>query len=139
MSTGLVGAVKTAALDAMDNAKLCDLRYGTVVSVSPLKVKVTNQFILPQSLLIVPQHLTNYKIECTISTPSESNSYETEKSVELKDEGDPISEHTHKLTITTSGGESRQSITVHNALRVGDKVVLLRKQGGQSYLILDRI
>lgn len=102
MSSGLVGAIKTAALEAVNNAQMCDLRYGTVTSVSPLKVKVTNQFVIPSSLLIVPQHLTDSKVDMIID------------------------------------GETK-TVTVKNALKIGDKVALLRKQGGQSYFILDRI
>ena len=102
MASGLVGAVKKAALDAIENAQMCDLRYGTVVSISPLKVKVTSQFTIPSSLLIVPKHLTNHKVSATIE------------------------------------GETK-TITLNCALKIGDKVALLRKQGGQSYFILDRI
>ena len=106
MSTGLVGAVKRAALDAMENAQLCDLRYGTVVDTSPLKVKVTSQFTIPSSLLIVPEHLTK-----------------------------------HTVSVTVDWGEvsGTKKMTINNALKVGDKVALVRKQGGQSYFILDRI
>ena len=84
MSTGLIKVIKQAALEAMDNRQMCDLRYGTVVSVSPLKVQINIQFTLPSSFLIVPKR--------------------------LKD-----------------------------TLVVGDKVALLREQGGQSYFILDII
>jgi hypothetical protein len=102
MASGLVGAVKQAALDAMENAQLCDLRYGKVVSTSPLKIQVTNQFIIPSSLLIVPEHLTNHKVSVTLDNET-------------------------------------KTMTIRGALKVGDKVALLRKQGGQSYFILDRI
>lgn len=102
MSTGLLEIIKTASKDMMDNAQLCDLRYGKVVSTSPLKVQITTQLTIPSSLLIVPQHLTNYKVSATIDGVI-------------------------------------KTITIKNALKTGDKVALLRKQGGQSYFILDRI
>jgi hypothetical protein len=102
MSTGLLDIIKRAAMDAVDNAQMCDLRYGKVVSINPLKVQVTNLFTVPEALLEVPQHLTNYTVTMTID------------------------------------GENT-TVTVRNALKTGDKVALLRKQGGQSYFILDRI
>lgn len=108
MSTGLIEIMKRASLDAMGNAQLCDLRYGTVVSTSPLKVQITNVMTIPSSLLVVPQHLTNYNVDCTISTTNDEQT-------------------------------SKSTVTFHNALKIGDKVALLRKQGGQSYFILDRI
>lgn len=139
MSTGLIEIMKRASLDAMNNAQMCDLRYGTVVSTSPLKVKITNLMTIPSSLLVVPQHLTDYKVDCTITHPSQSISSATEESAELVDEDAPISQHTHKFNITTDKQTSKSTVTIHNSLKLGDKVALLRKQGGQSYFILDRI
>lgn len=139
MSTGLIEIMKEAAMNAVNNAQMCDIRYGTVVSTSPLKVKITNLMTLPSSLLVVPKHLTDYKVECTITHPSQSISSATEKSAELVDEDEPISQHTHEFNITTDEQISRSTVTIHNGLKVGDKVALLRKQGGQSYFILDRI
>lgn len=106
MATGIVEVIKRASLDAVKNNQMCDLRLGTVVSTSPLKVQVTNQFTIPEKLLIVPQNLKDY-------------------SVRISEDGD------------TPTGE--KTITIHNALRLGDRVALLRKTGGQSYYILDRI
>ena len=139
MSTGLIEIMKRASLDAMGNAQMCDLRYGTVVSTSPLKVQITNVMTIPSSLLVVPQHLTNYKVECTITHPSLDISGTTEKSTELVNEEEPISQHTHSFTMTSDEKTSKSTVTIHNALKIGDKVALLRKQGGQSYFILDRI
>ena len=33
----------------------------------------------------------------------------------------------------------KEEITIHNALQVGDQVVLLKQKGGQKYLVLDRV
>lgn len=107
MSSGLLQIIKQTALDAVDNAQMCDLRFGTVVDTSPLRVKVTNQFTLPSSLLIVPEHLTNHTVNVVMHDDND-----TDKEYEMR---------------------------VNNALKVGDRVALLRKQGGQSYFILDRI
>lgn len=139
MSTGLGKLIKIAALDAMNNSQICDWKVGTVKSVSPLRVAITNQLVIPSSLLVVPEHLTDHSIECTISQQSQSTSGETEIAEGLDGESDAIINHTHKFNMTTQGGESLSTVTFHNALQIGDKVALLRKQGGQSYLILDRI
>ena len=115
MASGLIEIVKRAALDAMSNEQLCDLRYGTVVSTNPLRVQVTSQLTIPNSLLVIPKHLTDYVVNATIDWETES-----------------ADDHAH-------GVSGKKTITIHNALQVGDKVALLRKQGGQSYFILDRI
>ena len=66
MSSGILPIVKRAALDAINNSNPTDLRYGTVVSVNPLKVKITSQLTLPASLLVVPEHLTDYEVNVTM-------------------------------------------------------------------------
>ena len=33
---------------------------------------------------------------------------------------------------------AQKKIVIHNALKTGDKVILARIQGGQSYIILDK-
>ena len=124
MSTGLIDIMKRAALDATDNAQMCDLRYGKVVSTSPLKVQVTNLFTIPEALLVVPQHLTNYSVNVTVDWSTENKSGGSGESA--------FSSHNHKISGT-------KTMTINNALKVGDKVALIRKQGGQSYFILDRI
>ena len=152
MSTGLVKAIKQAAIDAVDNAQMCDLRYGTVVEVNPLKVQITNQFVLPSSLLIVPEHLTDYKVAVTVDWDTSSNGSHTHtfKGTTGNESGgsgeDSFASHSHGYSgTTTDRGDhtheivGKKTMTIHNALKVGDKVALLRKQGGQSYFILDRI
>jgi hypothetical protein len=115
MATGLLDIMKRASIDAEENAKPADLRVGTVTSTSPLAVQITNQFVLPDSMLIVPESLTDHEVEVTVDWSTESA------------EG-----HKHSVT-------GKKTMIIHGALKTGDKVALLRKRGGQSYLILDRV
>lgn len=124
MATGLIDIMKRASIDATENSQPCDLRIGTVVSTSPLKIRVTQQLVLPESLLIVPQHLTDYRMDVTVDWSTE---HESGGSLDAAFES-----HAHKI-------KGKKSVLIHGALKSGDKVALLRKQGGQSYYILDRI
>lgn len=119
MASGLVDVMKRASIDAMENAQMTDLRYGKVTSEKPLKVYVTNLFTIPESMLVVPEHLTDYEIEIT----TDGYGWVTEE------------EQSHKHDIK----QKKRKLKIHGALKVGDKVALLRKQGGQSYFILDRL
>ena len=132
MASGLVEVIKRASMDAMENNQMSDLRYGTVVSISPLKVQITNAFTLPASLLVVPEKLTDYTVKVSMDWVTESvgdHSHSCPEGGTSSNGG-----HNHKVTSSES-----KTITIHNALKVGDKVALLRKTGGQSYYILDRI
>jgi hypothetical protein len=128
MATGLIDVMKRASMEAVANAQMCDLRYGKVTSVDPLEVYVTNLFTLPEELLVVPEHLTDYEIKVT----TDGYNWTTEdKSGGAGDAS--FSSHNHEIK------EIERTLKVHGALKVDDKVVLLRKQGGQSYFILDRL
>lgn len=94
-----------------------DVMSGTVIAASPLKIKVEQRFDIDSAQLIVPERLTDYKVSVTFDG-------ETEKA--------GTTEHFHKY-----GGEV--TMTVRNALESGDKVALIRQQGGQKFLIIDRV
>lgn len=129
MSSGLVDIMKRAALEAVDTNKPCDLKYGTVISKTPLKVRITNQFIIPESMLIVPEYLTDYEIEVTIAPE-----YGWETIAKSGGSAEASFEsHTHDIYHT------KKKIKIHGALKVGDKVALLRQAGGQHFFILDRL
>lgn len=133
MSRSLVGGIKRAALELNQNEKLCDLSYGTVVSVAPLRVQVTNLLTIPTALLVVPKHLTDYEVEVTLDWVTETDTHSHDTSNSDGEECDVKSNtHSHKVL-------GRKKMIIHNGLKVGDKVALLRKQGGQSYFIIDRI
>lgn len=145
MPSGLIEIMKRAALDATDNAQMCDLRYGTVVSINPLKVQVTNQFTIPSALLVVPKHLTDHAVTVSFD-------WETDKvfdhTHDYRGDTQETDGHTHSYSSSVDGAgahshtlvsKANRTMTIHNALKIGDKVALLRKQGGQSYFILDRI
>lgn len=125
MASGLIDIMKRAAIDANEASQPTDLRFGTVISVSPMKVQVTNQMVIPESLLIVPSQLTDYTVEVTVN-------WQTENTGKSGNTDEAFSSHSHGIT-------GKKTLTIHNALKVGDKVVLIRKQGGQAFYILDKI
>lgn len=124
MGRTLSGGMKLAAQQMMDNTKMSDIQYGTVVSTSPLQVKITETLTLPAASLVVPQNLTDYEVDVTVDWITDNKSGGSGDSA--------FSSHNHSITGT-------RKLKVHNALKIGDKVALVRKTGGQSYFILDRI
>lgn len=44
----------------------------------------------------------------------------------------------YSVEISTEEEPERKKITIHNGLKTGDDVILLKKKGGQKYLILDK-
>lgn len=133
----LVQTIKQAALEAVEAANPVQLAYGTVVSASPLKVQVGDKQTLPAKALIIPKSLTTRKVELTVSWATDAgsgldtqHSHTAQGTATSTDGFDPS--HTHRMA-------GRLTATLHAGFSVGDKVLLLRMQGGQKYMILDKV
>lgn len=143
----LVKTMKKAALDAMEAAKPVAVYFGEVQSVSPLKINVEQKMILGEAQLILSRNVTDFKTKVTVDWETESSltTHSHTLSGNTGDGGDPT--HNHSLSGDT-GSKSlahihamtgKKEITVHNSLVVGDKVILVRQQEGQKFVVLDRI
>ncbi|MBR5582987.1 MAG: DUF2577 domain-containing protein [Lachnospiraceae bacterium] len=50
-----------------------------------------------------------------------------------------VTDYKINMTANWSYETGKKEITVHNALKIGDEVILIKQQGGQKYLVLDRV
>lgn len=113
----LVRAVKKASTDANDAGYPVNVMTGSVTSTNPLSVKVEQRFEIGRNQLIVPEYLTDHKVKISMGGDTEMD-------------GEP--EHAHGL-----GG--KREMTIYNGLKSGDQVMLVRQQGGQKFLVIDRV
>lgn len=105
-------------------SKLSDISYGTVTSESPLEIMTDQKVPLYASQLSLTRQVTDYEIDVEVSTETEKTSGGS---------GDEAySAHDHKI-------KGVKKIRIKNALKVGDRVVLIRLQGAQERVVLDRI
>ncbi|HFL2491481.1 TPA: DUF2577 domain-containing protein [Clostridioides difficile] len=86
MSQDLLQIIKKAAMDAVETSNPIQIAFGTIESISPLRVKIEQKLSIGEIFLIQTETFKRY----------------TDK-------------------------------------KIGDKLVLIRMQGGQQYLILDRM
>ena len=124
----LVETLKRAAVEAMEAKKPVNVYFGEVVSAAPLKINVEQKMMLGEKQLILSRNVTNFKT--SISAGNIKNYYYTGST---EDSGTaPVSpSHVHAV--------GKIEVTVHNGLVVGDEVILIRQQGGQKFIVLDRI
>ena len=120
----LVIAMKQAAVDAINTSQPSDFCFGTVVGVSPLKILVEQKMTLGTAQLILTRNVTDYKIPITVNWESETKSGGSGDS--------SFASHTHSVS-------GQKELTIHNALKLEDEVILLKQKGGQKYLVLDRM
>lgn len=121
-----VEMLKRAAIRAVEAQKPVEFCFGEVKSISPLKILVEQKIPLGESQLILCRNVTEHKIHISVENVQDFF-YEGE------------SQSSMKLDPTRFRAIKRMPVTVHNGLVVGDNVILFRQQGGQKYLVVDRI
>ncbi len=137
----LVKAMKKAARDEREASKPVNVFFGEVVSTSPLKINVEQKMVLGEAQLVLSRNVTDYTMAVTTDWVTESG----------------LGIHSHTISGTDGGGDEiflttggsnlihghsiagKKNITVHNGLSAGDEVILVRQQGGQKYVVIDRI
>lgn len=121
----LLNLIKKASTEAVEAEKPVNVCFGKVTSSSPLKILVDQKITLGKAQLVLTRNVTDFKIDVTL------HDWKTED--KGGGSGDPAFE-THKHDIV-----GKKQMTLHHALKNGEEVVLLRMQGGQKYLVLDRV
>lgn len=128
----LVRLVKQAAVDAVLAQTPVGVCYGTVVSAAPLKIQVDQKQVLGTAQLILTDAVRDYTVSMTVDHRTE------------------VVSHGHAVTDTYTGGGSaipmehdhpyrgQKEFLIHNALKTGENVILLRCDGGQKYIVLGR-
>ena len=128
----LVRAVKRAAIDAVKADGPMGVCFGTVTAASPLEITTDQKLVLKEAQLILTNAVRDYTVEMTVDHVTE------------------VISHGHQVVDTYTGGGSatpvdhshpykgRKSFQVHLGLKAGEKVTMLRCDGGQKYIVLDR-
>ena len=108
----MLNAIRKAALTAMETTAPVAVLMGTVTKADPLEVNIDQRFTIDADFLLVPESLT--KLELDLS-------------------------HAHSAPGGATGPSLTEPVVIRPGLKPGDRVVLLRVQGGQKYLILDKV
>lgn len=148
MSVKLVRVIKELVRDSIDISKFSDITYGEVVGVDPLQIKLNDKITLEIENLILTNAVKDHEIDVTVSWNTEEFDVDPNggHSHDFIDKGmfnitspaktNPatIGKPNHKHEI-----KDKKKMIVHNKLKVGEKVVLIKAYGGQSYVVLDRL
>lgn len=123
--------LKKAAVEAVGATKPVEICFGVVVKASPIKIQIDQKMILGEAQLVFCRNVTDYKVDIFGGNTQDfyySDSAQTDESAATS----PVNpSHVHAI--------GKTQITVHNGLGVGERVILLRQQGGQKYIVVGRI
>ena len=122
----LLNAIMNAAKKEQGNCVFSDIGFGNVVGINPLEIQLEQKLKITEKFICVAQHLTDYEIECEITT-DEIDGFFT----------DDVHEGQHQVQVRP--GTQKGKIMLLNALKIGNKVLVARFSGGQLYAVIDRV
>jgi hypothetical protein len=130
--------MKKAAVEAVAASNPCSILFGKVISVSPLKILVEQRLTLDESYLVLTSLVRDFEIDMTMNHFTDEDAFlDTEHNHSFSGTGSVQNasfDSTHKHAIT-----GRKTFQVHLGLAVGEAVMLMAVQGGQKYIVLDRV
>ncbi len=115
----MLETVKRAAVEAVNASSPMSITTGEVTSVDPLKIKLEQKITLEEKYLALTSTVSDYEVEVTLDHATEETTLGSQS-------------HLHAV-------KGKKTITIHQGLKVGESVLLLVKQGGQKYIVLDRV
>ena len=163
MSSSLVEVIKKMAVGANDANAPTSVLFGTVTSVEPLEITVDQKLKLTERFLMITKNVKDYKVDVTMDWNTEntsldanhSHSTEVDSNISVSSDISP-NDNNQKITNDVTGEVSvsvkqkdidlthkhsikgTKSITVHNALKINDNVILIQQQGGINFVVLDK-
>lgn len=114
----LVRLIKKAASDVIEASYPFAMKIGEVVSTNPLKISINQKITVPASQLLLTNAVRDHTI---VLTKEDDGADDAEESEDAAEES------------------SDKTYTAHCALSAGEKVLLLRCDGGQQFIVLDRL
>lgn len=125
LERNLLSLIKQAATEANEAGKPVKIVFGEVTAIKPLQIMVEQKLPLSEGFLVLTEAVKDHEHEITVID------WQTENA--SGGSGDAAyAAHNHPIT-------GRKRIILHNALKVGEHVLLLAMQGGQKYVVVDRL
>ncbi len=125
MKPDLISIIKAAAQEAVEASKPVKVMFGEVKTVKPLMIMVDQKLPLTEEFLTLTEAVKDHEHEITVIDWATENA--------SGGGGDAaFAAHPHQIV-------GRKKIIIHNALQVGEKVLLLAMQGGQKFIVVDRV
>lgn len=125
--------VKGTAKGVVDNSEPSVLVFGTVETITPLTIRIDAQTVLQEKELILTHLVRDYEVDIEVSHRTVNDDILNT----LHDHpGIPQnsfdSHHYHAYM-------GRKKIKIYQGLLIGEGVVMIKEQGGQRHIVLDRL
>lgn len=138
MANPLLEIIKQASVEAVQAGNPVKVVFGTVISESPLQIMIDQKIILTEEFLILCRNVTDYNLDMTVDHITEdADPNQTDKmsgGAYYPSFSAHLHKHSHKHPY-----KGRKTFLVHRKLLVGEEVLLLAMQGGQKFVVVDKI
>ncbi len=119
----LAELIKKGAVGVHHASAPAQVLFGIVTKTNPLEITTEQKLKLSKEFLVLCREVTDYEVEMTVDHLTENQGGGSGEA--------SFSAHHHAY-------KGRKKFIVHKALKMGEEVVLIRQQGGQEYLVIDR-
>ena len=150
MGSSLSEIIKRMAVGANDASAPTSVLFGIVTSINPLVITVEQKLKLTKEFLVLTKNVKDYTVDVTIDWNTETKILNGNHNHGIAGNIQVDSVSTEQITNTMEvmqknidlthehGIKGRKQITIHNALKVGDAVILIQQQGGNNFIVLDK-
>lgn len=133
LSNELLNTLKTIAMQVNQDSKPAGVIIGTVTAIDPLQIQINQSLIIDQDFLILTHNVVDHYVDISVSHYTVNDAFlDTTHAHPHAGVNSFDSHHKHAY-------QGKKKIMLHYALKVGEKVLLLQDQGGQKFIVLDRI
>ena len=109
------------------DSEYSDVVYGRVISTAPLKVQISNSMIIDDNFIVLGKHIGSFSMSGSLTTSDTFFKVVTPSLARTVAEKPKIEKTTKPATFTFD-----------NSLKVGDKVTMIRADGGQQFYLFER-
>lgn len=117
--------IKNLSVAAVGASNPVNITIGLVTSINPLVITPDQMMPLPAEAFMLTSAVIDHEVDATVN-------WQTESTSSSGSNYDAFSSHSHSVRGT-------KTIKINNSLKVGDIVILLRQQGGQKFIVLDKV
>ena len=131
--TDWLGVMKSVAGNVQKNSELVNLVFGKVETIEPLTIRVDAQTLLIEKELILTHLVRDYEVDIEVSHQTVNddilNTLHNHPGVP---DNSFDSHHYHAY-------QGRKKIKIYQGLQIGEGVLMIKEQGGQRHVIIDRL
>lgn len=137
--SALYQAMKRVVNEYDANKAGTNVHFGTVRGEKPLEIELDSKLRLEERFFVVAEHLTDYEIEFELNENLTGNELTGIRQIE----GWYAQHEGQQTVVVNSGGiqgyTGKGTVKLLNHLKAGDRVIVLRMEGGQQFVVADRI